>query len=34
MNRTVDEIAEEIEGLKQAWPTAPQEVWDSTLVKS
>jgi len=29
MNRTVTEIAEEISGLTQAWPDAPQEVWDS-----
>ena len=29
MNRTVNEIIEEISGLTQAWPTAPQELWDS-----
>jgi hypothetical protein len=29
MNRTVSEIIEEIEGLVQAWPEAPAEVWDS-----
>jgi hypothetical protein len=27
MNRTVSEIVEEIEGLMQAWRSAPQEVW-------
>ena len=29
MKRIVHEIAEEIEALRQAWPDAPQEVWDS-----
>ena len=29
MKRTAREIIEEIEGLMQAWPTAPQEVWGS-----
>ena len=29
MNRTASEIDEELEGLMQAWPTAPQELWDS-----
>jgi len=29
MNRTASEIVEELEGLMQAWPDAPAEVWDS-----
>ena len=29
MNRTAGEIRDDIEALKQAWPTAPQELWDS-----
>ena len=29
MKRTAREIVEELEGLRQAWPTAPQELWDS-----
>jgi len=29
MNRSISEIIEEIEGLVQAWPDAPDEVWGS-----